>query len=86
MTCTPLFAPEDLKVLIREGISKFCPPDLVQSSYQALRFFLSPRESGTTGLHLLAGLNVAYEVHMRLRDVLLCQPDFIPENPIITLP
>ncbi len=25
MTCIPLSAPEDLKVLIREGISKLCP-------------------------------------------------------------
>jgi len=29
MTCIPLSAPEDLKVLIHEGISKLCPPDLV---------------------------------------------------------
>jgi hypothetical protein len=42
MTYSPLSVPEDLKVLILEGISKLCPPDLVQSSYEALRFFLAP--------------------------------------------
>jgi len=72
MTCTPLSATEDLKVLIREGISKLGPPDLVQPSYEAFRFFMSTREPGTTGLRLLVGLQVASEVHMRLRDVLLC--------------
>ena len=56
MTCTHLSAPKDLKVLICEGISKLCPPDLVLPSYEALRFFLSPGEQGTTGLHLLVGL------------------------------
>jgi len=57
MTCTPLSAPEDLKVLIRAGIFKLCPPDLVLPSYEALRFFLSPGEPGTTGLHLLVKLH-----------------------------
>jgi hypothetical protein len=86
MACLPLFASEDLKVPIREGISKICPLDLVQSSFEALRFFLLPRESGTTSLHLLVGLHAASKVHMRLRDVLLCQSHFIPENPVTTLP
>jgi hypothetical protein len=72
MTCTPLSAQEDLKVLIREGISKLCPPDLVLPSYEALRFFLSPGKPGTPGLHLLVGLQVASKVHMRLRDFPLC--------------
>jgi hypothetical protein len=72
MTCSPLSAPEDLKVLIREGISKLSPPDLIQSPYEALRFFLIPRGTSTTGLYLLVGLQVTFEVHMRLRDVLLC--------------
>ena len=86
MTCTPPSAPEDLKVLIREGISKLCPPDLILTFYEALRFFLSLGESGTTGLHLLVGLHGAPEVHMRLMDALLCQPDFISESPVTTLP
>jgi hypothetical protein len=55
-TCTPLYAPEDLKVLIREGLTKICPPDFVKPSYNMLRFFLSPGNSGTQGLHLLVGL------------------------------
>jgi hypothetical protein len=74
MTRSPLSAPEDFKVLIREGIFKLCPPELVPSSYEALPFFLAPREPGTTGLYLLVGLHVASEMHMRLRYVLLFQP------------
>ncbi len=81
MTCTPLSAPEDLKVLIREGISKLCPTELVKPSYESLRFFLSPGDPGTQGLHLLVGLQVSSDVHMRLRDVLLCQPDYLSDNP-----
>ena len=80
MTCTPLAAPEDLKVLIREGIAKLCPTELVKSSYETLRFFLSPGDQGTQGLHLLVGLLVSSEVHMRLRDVLLCQPDYLSDS------
>ena len=80
MTCTPLIAPEDLKVLIREGIAKLCPTELVKSSYETLRFFLSPGDQGTQGLHLLVGLLVSSEVHMRLRDVLLCQPDHLSDS------
>ncbi len=86
MTCNPLSSPEDLKVLIREGITKLCPPDLVKPSYEALRFFLSPGDPGSQGLHLLVGLQVLFEVHMHLRDVLLCQPDFISDNLGTTLP
>ena len=80
MTCTPLSAPEDLKVLIREGISKLCPSDHVKTSYEALLFFLSPGDPGTQGLHLLVGLHIRSEVHMKLRDVLLCQPDYLYDN------
>jgi hypothetical protein len=81
MTCTPLSALEDLKVLIREGICKLCPTELVKPSYESLRFFLSPGDPGTHGLHLLVGLQVYYAVHMRLRDVLLCQPDYLYDSP-----
>ncbi len=56
MTCSPLSAPEDLKVLLKEGISKLCIPDQVQTAYEALRFFAAPGEPGTMGLHLLLGL------------------------------
>jgi hypothetical protein len=71
MTCSPLSAPEDLKVLLKEGISKLCIPDQVHTAYEALRFFAAPREPGTTGLHLLVGIHTPMEVHLRLRDVLL---------------
>ena len=81
MTCTPLSTPEDLKVLIREGITKICPPDQVKPSYETLRFFLSPGDPGTSGLHLLVGLHIRSEVHMKLRDILLCQPDYLYEGP-----
>ena len=47
MTCTPLSAPKDLKVLIREDISKLCPTELVKPSYESLRFFLSAGDPGT---------------------------------------
>jgi len=59
MTCSPLLALEDLKVLIRENISKLCPPEQVHSTYKTIQLFLAPRESGTTGLYLLVGLHVA---------------------------
>jgi hypothetical protein len=42
MTCTPLSASKDLKVLIKEGISKLRPTELVKPSYEALRFFCPP--------------------------------------------
>jgi hypothetical protein len=59
LTCNPLTAPEDLKVLIREGIAKLYPTKLVKPSYEALRFFLSPGDPGTQGLHMLVGLLVS---------------------------
>ncbi len=57
-----------------------CPPDLVKPSYEALQIFLSPGDPSLQGLHLLVGLQVLFEVHMRLKDVLLCQLDFISDN------
>lgn len=86
MTCSPLSTPEDLKVLIKEGISRLCTSDQVQASYEALRFFAAPGDPGTTGLHLLIGLQTSMEVHMKLRDVLLTQPDYSPESPVTTSP
>jgi hypothetical protein len=57
----------------------------VHTSYEALRFFAAPGEPGTTGLYLLVGLQSPCVIHMILRDVLLCQPDYIPESPVTTL-
>ncbi len=56
MTCSLLSTPVYLKVIIREGISKLCPPELVPASYEALRFFSAQGEPGTTGFYLLVGL------------------------------
>jgi hypothetical protein len=86
MTCSPLSAPEDLKVLLKEGISKLCSLDQVHTAYEALRFFAAPGEPGTTGLHLMVGLHTSMEVHVRFRDVLLWQPDYIPESPATMTP
>jgi hypothetical protein len=59
--------------------------DQVQASHEALRFFAAPGEPCTTGFYLLVGLQTTCVVHMILRDVLFCQPDYIPENSISTL-
>ncbi len=61
-------------------------PEDLKEQYDSLRFFLFPGDSGTQGLRLLVGLHVPSEVHMRLRDILLCQPDYTPENPVTTSP
>ncbi len=47
MTCAPLTFPEDLKLLLKEGLAKLCPPSIVQREYEALQFCLSPGEPGT---------------------------------------
>ncbi len=88
MTCSTLTAPEDLKVLIREGIAKLCPPSpsFVPAAFEAFHTFLAPRELGPVGYYLLMGLRVTSETHMRLRDVLLCQPDFAHEFLVNNLP
>ena len=36
MTCSTLTHPEDLKILIKEGIAKLCPPGIVAREYEAL--------------------------------------------------
>jgi hypothetical protein len=58
MTCSPLSAHEDLKFLIREGITKLYPSGTAQASYETLQFSLAPWEPGTTGHYLLVGLQV----------------------------
>jgi hypothetical protein len=70
MTRAPLLFPEDLKVLLREGLAKLCPPGLVPLEYEALEFCLSPGEPGTHGHYFLVGLSSLLGAHMRLRDVL----------------
>jgi hypothetical protein len=56
------------------------PPGLVPSTYGNIRFCLALGEPGTNGHYLLVGLMMASGAHMRLRDVLLSQPDFAQES------
>jgi hypothetical protein len=86
MTCTPLTVLEDLKVLIREGITKICPPGNVSREYEVLRFCLTLGEPGTYGHYLLMGLSTSSGTHMRLRVVILYQPDLVHETMPLTLP
>ena len=56
MTCSTLAYLEDLKIFIREGISKLCPPGIVAREYDFIQLVLSPGELGTQGRYLLVGL------------------------------
>jgi hypothetical protein len=38
MTCAPLTFPEDLKLLLKEGLAKLCPIGIVPREYEALQF------------------------------------------------
>jgi len=86
MTCSTLTHPEDLKILIREGIAKICPPGIVAREYDSLQFILSPRELGTQGRYLLVGLSSSSLAHLRLIDIILYQPDAPQESMQMTLP
>ena len=77
ITCAPLTFFEDLKLLLMKGLAKLCPPCIVPREYAALQFCLSPGEPGTQGHYLLVGLSTLSGAHMRLKDVLLFQPDFL---------
>ncbi len=79
MICAPLTFPEDLKLLLKEGLAKLCPPGIVPREYEAMQFCLSPGEPGTQGHYLLVGLSILSGAHVRLRDVLLSQLDFLQE-------
>jgi hypothetical protein len=86
MTCSTLTHPEDLKILTREGIAKLCPPSIVAREYEALQFIMSSRELGTQGHYLLVGLLSSSSAHLRLRDVLLHQPNAPQESMQMILP
>ena len=87
MTCSSLNHPEDLKILIREGIAKLCPPGIVAREYEALQFIPCLGELGTHGRYLLVGLfSSSSAAHLRLRDVLHNQPDAPQESMQMTLP
>jgi len=47
MTCAPHTFPEDLKLLLREGLAKLCPLGIVPREYEALQLCLFPGEPGT---------------------------------------
>ena len=71
MTCAPLTVPEDLKLLLKEGLAKLHSPGIIPCENEALQFYLSPGEPGTHGHYLLVGLSPLSGAHMRLHDVLL---------------
>ena len=81
ITCALLTAPEDLKVLINEGLIKICPLALVPKEYEALQFRLVPGDTGTRGDYLAVGMSMLSDRHMCIRDILLYQPDSIQESP-----
>ena len=68
---------EDLKLLLKEELAKLCPIGIVPREYEALQLCLSPGGPGTQGHYLLVGMSALSEAHMRLRDVLLFQPDIL---------
>jgi hypothetical protein len=49
MTYFTLAYPKDLKILIRKGISKLCPPGIGAREYDSIQFVPSPGELGTQG-------------------------------------
>ena len=49
MTCSTLTYPEDLKILIREGIAKLCPPDIVPLRIRIPPVHLVSRRARYTG-------------------------------------
>jgi hypothetical protein len=74
MTCAPLTQPEDLKLLLREGIAKLCPPGFVTREYDYLQLVTAKEEPGTQDSYLLVGLSTLSQTHLRLKDILLSQP------------
>ena len=86
MTCAPLTAPEDLKVLIREEISKICPAGHRLSRIRGAPALPSPGGTWPHGQYLLVGLPTLSGAYMRLIYVLLHQLDCIQESPPLYLP
>jgi len=65
MACAPLTFPEDLKLLLEEGLAKLCPPCIMSREYEAIKFCLSPGEPGTQGHYLMVGLSTLSGAHIR---------------------
>jgi hypothetical protein len=57
MTYAPLTFPEDLKLLLKEGLAKLCLQGIVPREYETLQFCLSSGEPDTRGHYLLSGLS-----------------------------
>jgi hypothetical protein len=74
MTHVPISHPENLKPLIKTAIKLLTEEDEFEEEYVGLRFCLAPAENGNGG-YLLLGLSPDSGPHMRLRDILLSQPD-----------
>ena len=86
MTCAPMSAPEDLKVLIKEALVKICPPALVPKEYETLQFRLVSGEANTHGDYLAVGMSMHSDRHMCMRDIMLFRPESVVESPQLTLP
>ncbi len=65
MTYAPLTFPEDLKLLLEEGLAKLCPIGIVPREYEALQFCLSPGDPGMQGHYLIVGLLTLSGAHLR---------------------
>jgi hypothetical protein len=74
MTCSPISHPEDLKPLLKTAIHIVTSAEDAEDEYAALCFCLAPGELGI-GSYLLLGLEPGSVPHMRLRNILLVQPD-----------
>ena len=79
MTCSPLSHPEDLKPLLKTAMQIVASREDDEDEYASLRFCLAPGELGI-GSYLLLGLSPSSIPHMRLRDILLVQPDSSHES------
>ena len=86
MTYAPLANPEDLKVLIKEGLIKICTLALDPKEYEALKVRPVPDDTGTHGDYLAVGLSMLSNKHIYIKDIMLYQPDSSQESPHLTLP
>ena len=86
MTCAPVAFSENLKVLLREGISKTCPRATFLDNMRLFNF-ASPKGDRThKGQYLFIGLSTLSRTHMQLRDMLLHQPGSLPKSSPLVLP
>jgi hypothetical protein len=79
MTCSPISHPEDLKPLLKTTIQIVTSAEEAEDEYAAMHFCLAPGELGI-GSYLLLGLDPGSISHMRLRDILLVQPDSFQDS------